>query len=103
MLKSCKYCGRIHDSKILCKQKKIEEDKRKAKRKNFFDKSTFIAGSSNVARKKQLQMIYSYASATLLYLLYSMRHGTGLQSGDVMFWLLFAVLAHESNKNKLLL
>ena len=34
MLKSCKYCGRIHDSKILCKQKKIEEDKRKAKRKN---------------------------------------------------------------------
>ena len=55
------------------------------------------------ARKKQLQMIYIYASATLLYLLYSMTHGTGLQSGDVMFWLLFAVLAHESNKNKLLL
>ena len=55
------------------------------------------------ARKNQLQMMYVYASATLLYLLYSMTHGTGLQSGDVMFWLLFAVLAHESNKNKLLL
>ena len=35
--------------------KQAKKDLRKAKRKNFFDKSTFIAGSSNVARKKQLQ------------------------------------------------
>ena len=35
--------------------KQAKKDLGKAKRKNFFDKSTFIAGSSNVARKKQLQ------------------------------------------------
>lgn len=52
------------------------------------------------ARKYKLHTMYIYASATLLYLLYSMTHGTGLQSGDVMFWLLFAVLVHESNKNQ---
>lgn len=33
MLKSCNYCGRIHDSKIICNQKKAEEKDRWGNRK----------------------------------------------------------------------
>lgn len=33
MLKSCKYCGRVHEEKDVCDQKKIAEEKRQAKRK----------------------------------------------------------------------
>lgn len=34
MLKSCSYCGRIHDSKLICREKKIAEEKRWKYRKN---------------------------------------------------------------------
>ena len=33
MLKSCKYCGRIHDTKYVCEQKDIAEKKRMSNRK----------------------------------------------------------------------
>lgn len=66
----------------------------------FWNVAKFSITHFFMARKNKLHTMYIYASATLLYLLYSMTHGTGLQSGDVMFWLLFAVLAHESNKNQ---
>jgi len=33
MLKSCQYCGKIHDSKIICKPKKEAEEKRWGARK----------------------------------------------------------------------
>lgn len=34
MLKSCKYCGRIHDSKVICAQKKQAQEKRWQNRKD---------------------------------------------------------------------
>lgn len=34
MLKSCKYCGRIHEEKDVCDQKKKAEEKRQANRKH---------------------------------------------------------------------
>ena len=34
MLKSCQYCGRIHDTKTLCAQKKREQERRWAEREN---------------------------------------------------------------------
>lgn len=33
MLKSCRYCGRIHDSKFICTPKKHAEEKRQSTRK----------------------------------------------------------------------
>lgn len=33
MLRSCKYCGRIHEEKNVCNQKKVAEEKRWANRK----------------------------------------------------------------------
>lgn len=38
MLKSCQYCGRIHDSKLICAEKKVMLDKRKKKRFSAKDK-----------------------------------------------------------------
>ena len=34
MLKSCQYCGRIHDSKIICSNKKEEQIKRNRKKES---------------------------------------------------------------------
>ena len=33
MLKSCKYCGRIHEAKAVCDPKRIAQEKRWANRK----------------------------------------------------------------------
>ena len=55
-----------------------------------------------MARKNRIISTYIYSSAILLYLFYSLTHGTGLQSGDVTFWLLFALFESDSNKSYIL-
>ena len=38
MLKSCAYCGKIHDKKMICREKKKAEEDRWNKRKNITSK-----------------------------------------------------------------
>lgn len=51
MLKSCKYCGRIHDSKIVCKSKE-EAQKR---RKRFSNKDRFRGTEVWKRKRKEIR------------------------------------------------
>lgn len=53
MLKSCSYCGRIHDSKIECKQKKEAIQRRWGKRR---DTKAFMFRRSNKWTDKSVQI-----------------------------------------------
>lgn len=58
MLKSCKYCGRIHEEKIVCDQKKIAEEKRWANRKitdalRFRKTSAWTDKSTQIRKRDQ--------------------------------------------------
>ena len=55
MLRSCAYCGRIHDIKIVCRQKEAAEKIRAEKRKSY--KKNAVGSkfrNSNVWRNKSL-------------------------------------------------
>ena len=60
MLKSCSYCGRIHDSKKECKQKKEAEQKRWENRKQtkalMFRRSSAWTDKSIQIRKRDNYM-----------------------------------------------
>ena len=60
MLKSCKYCGRIHDSKLICKQKKEAEERRWTNRKqsnaSMFRRSNAWTNKSIDIRKRDNYM-----------------------------------------------
>lgn len=60
MLKSCKYCGRIHDSKVICKPKKAAEERRWANRKqnnaSMFRRSNAWTNKSIEIRKRDSYM-----------------------------------------------
>lgn len=53
LLKSCQYCGKIHDSKILCKQKEIAIKMRQGSRKN---KEVYSFHKSRKWTKKSLDI-----------------------------------------------
>ncbi|MDT3369869.1 MAG: hypothetical protein LIR40_14715 [Bacteroidota bacterium] len=50
--------------------------------------------------KKNNKLVASSASC-LMYLLYSMTHSTGLQSGDATFWVIFGLYIYYSNRYKI--
>lgn len=53
MLKSCQYCGRIHDSKFICTPKRQVEEKRQSTRKKT---SAFSFRKTRVWTNKSLQV-----------------------------------------------
>lgn len=60
MLKSCRYCGRIHDAKVVCKQKEEAEQRRWNNRKNTrattFRRSNLWTDKSIAIRKRDNYM-----------------------------------------------
>lgn len=47
MLRSCKYCGRIHDSKVICKEKAVSSKRKKE------DNEQIKFRNKNVWKKKR--------------------------------------------------